>query len=129
MAYSIKNLIDRSLSDKLLDEQAVKTLYERLKDLPDKRKRRGVRYPLATLLTMVIVAKLSGEGGVRAIAEWIKYRADCFQAALDLKQGRTLIAVLNNLVIGLIRQLPFDFIPAARRFLAANFQAALRLIC
>ena len=37
------------------DGQMVETLYERLKRLEDKRKRRGLRYPLAVLLVMVIV--------------------------------------------------------------------------
>ena len=72
-----------------IGEQEVKTLYERLKGLSDKRKRRGIRYPLAALLAMVIVAKLSGEDGVRAIAEWIRYRADGFKEALGLKHDQT----------------------------------------
>ena len=51
------------------DGRVVKTLYERLKMLEDKRKRRGVRYPLAALLVMIIVAKLIGVDEVRAMAE------------------------------------------------------------
>jgi predicted transposase YbfD/YdcC len=39
------------------------------------------------------------------------------------------IAILNNLALGLIRQLDFDFVPSARRFLAANFHLALQLVC
>ena len=69
--------------------QGVRSLYERLQALKDKRKRRGIRYPLAVVLVMVIVAKLSGEDEVRGIAEWIGHRATAFANALALKQART----------------------------------------
>jgi predicted transposase YbfD/YdcC len=39
------------------------------------------------------------------------------------------MAILNNLTLSLLRQLDFDFVPSARRFLAANFAIALRLVC
>ena len=71
------------------DGQIVETLYERLKMLEDKRKRRGIRYPLAALLVMIIVAKLSGVDDVRAIAEWIRYRAASFKPFLALKHDKT----------------------------------------
>jgi len=67
----------------------VKTLYERLKTLGDKRKRRGGRYRLAALLVMIIVAKLSGVDEVRAMAEWIRYRAASFKPFLALKHDKT----------------------------------------
>jgi predicted transposase YbfD/YdcC len=69
--------------------QGVRSLYEGLQELKDKRKRRGIRYPLAVLLVMVIVAKLSGEDEVRGIADWLKYRARAFAEALGLKQAKT----------------------------------------
>lgn len=69
--------------------QRVKSLYERLQTVADKRKRRGIRYPLAVILVMVIVAKLSGEDEVRGIAEWIKHRAEAFGSALGLKRPST----------------------------------------
>ena len=45
--------------------EEVKSLYEQLKQLTDKRKRRGIRYPLAAELVMIVVAKLSGQDEVR----------------------------------------------------------------
>jgi predicted transposase YbfD/YdcC len=69
--------------------QGVKSLYERLQTVADKRKRRGIRYPLAVILAMVIVAKLSGEDEVRGIAEWLKHRAKAFASALTLKRAST----------------------------------------
>lgn len=43
--------------------------------VPDQRKRRGVRYPLAVLLTIALLAKLSGYSQLRALAEWARERA------------------------------------------------------
>ena len=36
---------------------------------------RGVRYPLAVLLTIALLAKLAGYSKARAIADWAKLRA------------------------------------------------------
>jgi predicted transposase YbfD/YdcC len=51
------------------------TLYTRLQRLPDQRARRGVRYPLPMLLLIALLAKLSGQHQVRAIAQWAALRA------------------------------------------------------
>ncbi len=51
-------------------------LYAQLQRLPDLRARRGVRYPLPMLLMVAILAKLTGQHQVRAIAEWAALRAD-----------------------------------------------------
>lgn len=40
-----------------------------------------------------------------------------------------LLATLNNLVIGLIRQCDFDFIPQARRYFSLHFIEAFHLLC
>jgi DDE_Tnp_1-associated len=63
------------------ERQAVRSLYEQLQGLKDKRNRGGIRYPLAVQLVMVIVAKQSGEDDVRGIAKWIKYRARAIVSA------------------------------------------------
>jgi hypothetical protein len=51
-------------------------VYREFERVPDQRKRRGVRYPLAVLLTIALIAKLSGYSQVRALAEWARQRAD-----------------------------------------------------
>jgi len=51
------------------------SLYARLLTLTDGRDPRGVRYPLAALLTIAALALLAEQNGVRAIAEWAKLRA------------------------------------------------------
>jgi predicted transposase YbfD/YdcC len=49
-------------------------LYSSLQRVKDRRKRRGVRYPLAEILMIGILAKLAGQTSSRAIAEWAQLR-------------------------------------------------------
>jgi hypothetical protein len=48
------------------------TIYHHFQSIPDLRDRRGVRYPLALLLTVALWAKLAGACQLRAIAEWAR---------------------------------------------------------
>ena len=49
-------------------------LYEALKQVKDGRKKRGCRYSLALLLTLLLLARLAGETELRAAAQWIRLR-------------------------------------------------------
>lgn len=49
-------------------------IYHHFQSIPDLRDRRGVRYPLALLLTVALWAKLAGACQLRAIAEWARER-------------------------------------------------------
>ncbi len=51
-------------------------LYVRLQTLTDQRARRGRRYPLPLLLTIAVLAKLTGHHQVRAVADWASLRAE-----------------------------------------------------
>ncbi len=51
-------------------------LYARLQTLTDQRARRGRRYPLPLLLTIAVLAKLTGHHQVRAVADWASLRAE-----------------------------------------------------
>jgi predicted transposase YbfD/YdcC len=51
------------------------SLYARLLTLTDHRDPRGVRYPLAILLTIATLAKLAEQNSPRAIADWARLRA------------------------------------------------------
>ena len=42
---------------------------------------------------------------------------------------QTILAALNNLAIGLIRQCDFDFVPDARRYFDLHYQEAYQLLC
>lgn len=54
---------------------SIHALAAQLTQLVDQRNRRGVRYPLAPLLTIAILAKLAGHSRVEAIADWARLRA------------------------------------------------------
>jgi hypothetical protein len=51
------------------------SLYARLQTLKDSRKPKGLRYPLVTLLVMMVLAKLCGEDTLSGTADWVKYRS------------------------------------------------------
>jgi len=78
-------------------------LLERLQTIPDQRKRRGVRYPLAVLLAIAVLAKLCGQSQVHALAQWAHERAAELSAVFGLKRARmphptTWTRVLGNAV-------------------------------
>jgi hypothetical protein len=52
----------------------IEHIYTQFLQLEDTRKRRGVRYPLAVLLTIAVLAKLAGASQLRALAEWARLR-------------------------------------------------------
>lgn len=66
----------------------VGSLYGQLLGLKDKRKPRGIRYPLVAVLVMMVMAKLCGEDTPCGIAEWVKYRGEQFVDFLKLKHKR-----------------------------------------
>jgi hypothetical protein len=53
-------------------------LYARFHTLTDPRARRGVRYPFPLLLTIAVLAKLTGPSRMRAIAAWAAVRTHAF---------------------------------------------------
>ena len=52
----------------------VNTLMRHLAEVSDRRSRRGRRYSLSFLLSVIILAKLCGQNRPSAIAEWVKLR-------------------------------------------------------
>jgi len=52
----------------------VADLYREMQALTDQRKRRGLRYPLALILTIAVLAKVAGQNRVQDIAEWASWR-------------------------------------------------------
>jgi len=64
----------------------VGSLYAHLQGLKDKRKPRGIRYPLVAVLVMMVMAKLCGEDTPSGIADWVKHRREQFIDLLKLKR-------------------------------------------
>ena len=66
----------------------VNSLYAYLLKLTDYRKRRGIRYSLATILLLLILAKLCREHKPYGIAELAQNRSEFLVEALGLKRSR-----------------------------------------
>lgn len=64
----------------------VGSLYEQFEKLSDSRSPKGLRYPLAVVLVLMVMAKISGEDQPSGIAEWGKYRAKEIAEMLKLKR-------------------------------------------
>src|SRR2546429_8497534 len=60
--------------EKRLSRVPLTALYEALKQVKDGRKKRGCRYSLGLLLTLLLLARLAGETDIRAAAQWIRLR-------------------------------------------------------
>lgn len=78
-------------------------LEARLNQLTDTRDKRGKIYSLGMVLTLVILAKLSGENKPSGIAQWIRLRCDSFVDLFDCKHRRmpclnTIRTVLQEVV-------------------------------
>lgn len=64
------------------------SLYAALAGMHDKRKARGMRYALVTVLTYLVLAKLSGQDSLSGIADWIRLRQETLAQAIPLKKLR-----------------------------------------
>jgi len=62
------------------------SLYNRFQGLHDKRKAKGKRYELATILMGIFLAKLCGEDKPSGIAEWARLREQWITRMLGLKR-------------------------------------------
>lgn len=67
------------------EQERIRSLYEQLQAVPDYRCKRGRRYEAATVMVIVLLAKLAGEESISGIAQWARLRAEWLQAALDIK--------------------------------------------
>jgi predicted transposase YbfD/YdcC len=67
---------------------SVGQLYNYLLQVKDGRKRRGIRYQIATILILFILAKMCGQDKVYGIADWIQQRSEFLLEALNLKYKR-----------------------------------------
>jgi predicted transposase YbfD/YdcC len=61
------------------------SLYRTFEQVSDHRQKRGVRYPLAVILSLVVLGKLAGMTSLAGIAEWVRLRADWLKGVLPLR--------------------------------------------
>ena len=78
----------------------VDSLFYHLDCLTDRRKPKGIRYPLAIALVFVILAKLAGEDEPDAIAHWVSLRKQLLIEALKLKRNTTPHATTFSRILG-----------------------------
>ena len=64
----------------------VNSLYAHFQILKDSRKPKGLRYELAVVLVMIMLAKICGQDTPSGIADWVKHRAEQFIEVLKLKR-------------------------------------------
>jgi predicted transposase YbfD/YdcC len=105
------------------------SLYDRFEQLADQRHARGKRYPLALLLTLLLLAKLAGEDQPHGIAEWVRTRASELLELLPLT--RLSLPCANTYRYAINRAVkPDAFQQVVSAFLQAQPQAGLCvLIC
>lgn len=70
------------------EQVEVKSVYQALLRVPDGRRQRGQRYPAATVLTLMLLAKLAGEKTLSGIAEWVRLRGTWVRSQLAFKDER-----------------------------------------
>lgn len=86
MDYSI--LAARIEQSQISSETEVWTLYEAFEQVKDGRKKRGVRYRLALILTLIVLAKLAGETSLSGVSQWVRERKEELAERLHLSSPR-----------------------------------------
>ena len=89
-------------STEIADEH-VQSLYTLLQEVPDYRAKRGRRYEAATVLVILLLAKLAGECTLSGVAQWARLRAPWLQAVLGVTRlpcANTYAYVCAHLEVG-----------------------------
>jgi hypothetical protein len=60
------------------------SVYRAFEQVQDGRHKRGVRYQVALILTLIVLSKLAGMSTPAAIAEWVRLRADWLRQVLPM---------------------------------------------
>jgi predicted transposase YbfD/YdcC len=63
------------------------SLYRAFEQMSDHRQKRGVRYPLAIVLSLLVIGKLAGMTSFAGITDWVRLRADWLSVALPLTRA------------------------------------------
>src|SRR6266567_7160125 len=59
------------------------SLYRAFEQVKDGRKQKGKRYPLALILTLLMLGKMAGEKTVSGIVDWVKERENILKRQLN----------------------------------------------
>ena len=69
---------------KLGEEVDALTVYRAMEQVQDGRHKRGVRYKVALIFTLILLGKLAGMTTPLAIAEWVRLRGDWLRTVLPM---------------------------------------------
>lgn len=99
-------------------EADAQSLYDVLAQVTDRRKPRGKRYEAALVLTLLLLAKMSGESGVSGIAQWARLRIEWVRLHLPLSRkslpcGNTYHNVCDHIDLAELNQRLADFFAPA----------------
>ncbi len=71
---------------KSLDEIDPNSIYAAFQQVTDGRHKRGIRYPLAVILTLIVLAKLAGEPKLSGVSRWVRLRGTWLNEHLHLQR-------------------------------------------
>jgi predicted transposase YbfD/YdcC len=63
------------------------SLYSAFENVKDGRKRRGKRYPLALICTLLLLGKMAGEKTISGVVDWVKEREGWLRVSLNWPKG------------------------------------------
>ena len=63
------------------------SLYSAFEQIKDGRKKKGKRYPLALILTLLMLGKMAGEKSINGIVDWVKERKVLLKRQLNWPKG------------------------------------------
>ena len=96
---TVGNPITQAQDVKELDPHSV---YAQFQAVTDPRKKRGIRYSVALILTFVVVAKLAGETTLSGTAQWVRLRGDWLTEQLQLSRPTFPCAATYSNVLKLV---------------------------
>lgn len=109
------------------ESRIVESLASHFARLTDQRARRGVRYALAPLLVMLVLAKLCEADRPHSIAQWVAYRADWLKQTLRLSWKRMPHPATWRRLLALALDLP-RFEEVSSQFLRSLDQEATQVL-
>jgi predicted transposase YbfD/YdcC len=76
------------------------SLHCAFEQVKDTRKRRGKRYPLPLVLTLIFLAKLAGETTISGVVDWVKLRGNWIREQLNWPKRFPTNATYTNILAG-----------------------------
>ncbi|HET8851833.1 MAG TPA: transposase family protein [Ktedonobacteraceae bacterium] len=99
MNYTLMGEVLESLD--LPSSLEARSAYQALQQLQDGRARRGVRYSVVLVLTLIILGKLVGMTTPEAMSEWVQLRADWLRQMVPNPRRRfPCTSTYRNILLG-----------------------------